>query len=141
MILAFPKVKRYPKDRIWKRQYCDTRFSLYIRGRDKCRCQKCGSYHKDGLGLEAAHFHDRGWKATRYDPANVVSLCHACHAYEDNVDQSWLANFVLRQVGPEAFSALLLKSRSNCTMLQARQQVQLFLSRPEIKVDILTQKG
>lgn len=125
--LMFPKKVQYPKDRVWGRAYCDALFSRYIRERDGFRCQKCNTHYPNGKGLEAAHHFVRGRKATRYDPDNCYALCAIpCHHFEDKVDGTWYLGFMQKKLGFEQFQALLAKSVSQCSMLEARRQFMIW---------------
>lgn len=60
----------------------DKYFSLWIRNRDGWTCQRCyKKYTPPTQALHASHFIGRGKEATRFEPANVTSLCYGCHQH------------------------------------------------------------
>lgn len=57
-------------------------FSQSIYERDGFLCQRCHSSKKQRRGLHAHHL--KSWAdnpALRFDPANLVTLCHKCHKF------------------------------------------------------------
>lgn len=109
-----------------KRDRADTLFSLYIRKRDKWKCQRCGKQHPENSGtLQCSHFWGRAKESTRYDPSNCDSLCaYPCHDNWEHekgqtvgeVDgrqvilpreyRAWKIN----QLGPDRFAALEVRA-------------------------------
>jgi hypothetical protein len=68
------------RDAVWARE--SARLSREDESREWARCQHCARFvmqadgHRHG---EVHHRIGRRAKATRYDPANGVLLCHDCH--------------------------------------------------------------
>ena len=87
----------------------DQLFSRLVREKANGQCQRCGGYPRKG-GLHAAHFITRGVFATRFDEANALALCLACHNRVDGhpVEKMELWLSVL---GQEEYDALVERSR------------------------------
>lgn len=92
----------------------DATFSQYIRLRDM-KCMRCHSpvrLNSRGLPVShhASHFWGRGRESTRFDPENVTTHCHGCHArLTANPDEH--TEWKKRQMTSRAYD--LLKLRAN----------------------------
>ena len=96
----------------------DTLFSRYIREKRGWRCEKCGVLCRDKEGnrfrrLEASHYHGRGNLNTRYDVANVRTLCFLCHQRmgghtrdENGEYDLWMKELL----GPEGYKKLRIRA-------------------------------
>ncbi len=100
----------------------DTWFSNAIRERDGWKCQRCGGQHVPGSrGLHAAHFVGRGNWATRFDAANAVSLCAACHFWAHGNPLLFVEWFVKR-IGASKVAALRERSEDIALAKRAHRE-------------------
>jgi len=77
MIFTKEAQTRVFKVKPWKTITADTKFSLFIRGRDKvCQYPSCGR----GEPLDCSHFFERGNSGTRFDPLNCIAFCREHHS-------------------------------------------------------------
>lgn len=71
--------KRKPPTRTALKKKADTKFSLFIRARDK-KCKRCGRRPPE-VRLQCAHVWSRRYLNTRWDGRNAYALCFGCHKY------------------------------------------------------------
>lgn len=62
-------------------------FSKTVKARAGWRCEVCGSTGN----LEAHHLIKRRIRLTRFDPANGICLCHACHR---DAEKPWVQRLI-----------------------------------------------
>lgn len=92
----------------------DRLFSLYIRKRDRNKCQYCGSNPADGRGMQNSHFFGRRMESVRYDPENCDCFCIRCHMKletEKGEDRAYY-NWKGIQLGADRFNALKLRAHT-----------------------------
>lgn len=111
----------------------DIAFSQYIRLRDRC-CMRCYSpvkLNEKGMPVShhASHFWGRGRENTRFDPENVVTHCHGCHAYLTANPEEHRA-WKLKQIGQERYDALMLRAN---TYKKKDRRLELMIWREAIK--------
>lgn len=91
----------------------DVVFSKYIRARDTKdgwgRCCSCGQL-KAYEQLDAGHFINRKWRATRWHESNVFAQCIACNRFGEG-DAAGYALFMLDRYGKEKVEYLRALSR------------------------------
>lgn len=96
--------------KVWKSSTADTKFSEFVRNRDK-KCVRCGGKEN----LQCSHFWSRTHSSTRYDPENCDTLCYACHYGNSKgweYDQAGeYRDFKIRQLGESRYQALEEKHR------------------------------
>lgn len=92
----------------------DTIFSRYIRLKETkdgwgkcCSCGKIKSYEQ----LDAGHFINRKWRATRWDERNVHIQCIACNRFGEG-DAAGYALFMLDRFGRDTIELLQSLSRT-----------------------------
>lgn len=93
----------------------DLLFSQYIRMRDH-KCTRCGSpvqFNDKGLPVShhASHFFGRGKESTRFDPMNVSTHCHGCHAYLTAHPLEHV-EWKKQQIGQREFDLLVLRANT-----------------------------
>lgn len=88
---------------IWSLTEADSKFSMYIRDRDK-RCQKCGTNET----LTCSHFNNREHSTTRFDPENNDTFCLLCHSEIEILKKpgQWYYEWKRNQLGETKFLAL-----------------------------------
>ncbi len=111
----------------------DKKFSLYIRTRDKWKCQykfKCFGvidFSDNKGGLHCSHFQKRGKWSVRYDPENCDATCVPCHNFVENdpTGQRTLEQWKKRQLGERAYKMLII--RANTTVERDDVMTKLYL--------------
>lgn len=104
----------------------DKMFSQYVRLRDG-QCLRCGSLvtvNFKGLPIthQASHFQGRRKENTRFDPINVCTLCHGCHAYfTANPAEHYI--WQVERLGQEVVDQIVLKSNTHCKKDRALEKV------------------
>lgn len=101
---------KYPKGLAGK---LDKAFSLFIRQRDRWRCQRCKRKYEAGKakGLHCSHYMGRTNKATRWDPENCDALCHGCHSYFEDRKQTAYRDWKIEKHGLSLVERVESKSR------------------------------
>lgn len=90
----------------------DSKFSLFIRYRDKFVCQRCGTQYMPGeQGIHASHFIGRGVKSVRFDPDNCDAACYHDHMEWEARKATEYRDFKIKQLGLERFNALIERSQ------------------------------
>lgn len=90
----------------------DTNFSLYVRSKDKWRCQRCGKqYVPPTSALHCSHFFSRGKWNVRFDEFNATSLCFGCHIYLDHHKDEY-RQFKINQIGQAEFDKLEVRANT-----------------------------
>src|SRR3990167_4996673 len=99
-----------------KRDKADIQFSLYIRKRDKWRCQRCGRQHEEGSKtLGASHYWGRAHENTRFDPENADAVCNMpCHQIWENDEKEEYRNFKIKHLGMNGFKILQMRANTFC---------------------------
>jgi hypothetical protein len=91
----------------------DVAFSRFIRARDTKAgygvCCSCSQY-KEYSQLDAGHFINRKWRATRWDEKNVHAQCIACNRFGEG-DAAGYAIFMLDKYGRDTVDYLRAMSR------------------------------
>ena len=67
------------------------RFRRLIRKRDNQICMLCG-IHTEKL-YRALDVHHIDYRKTNHNPANLITLCHLCHAKTQFRREAWLCYF------------------------------------------------
>lgn len=85
------RVRKTPRGKLKKQ--VDAAFSLWIRARDRWRCQACPAAWADGKlpqhAFQCAHGFSRRYHATRWDPNNAWCLCRGCHVRYTHDPLGW----------------------------------------------------
>jgi hypothetical protein len=94
-----------------RRDRADHYFSLFIRYRDNWRCQRCFvPYVPVTNALHASHFWGRARESVRFDPSNVTSHCHGCHAFltaNPELHREWK----IKQIGQQQYDLLMVRAQ------------------------------
>lgn len=116
----------------------DVAFSKFIRARDTKqgygRCCSCGAI-KDYSQLDAGHFINRKWRATRWDEKNVHAQCIACNRFGEG-DAGGYALFMLDTYGRETIDYLRAVSRE--TMKYSDFDGEMLIKQYKEKTKLLT---
>ena len=114
---------RETKKKTWSTKNADTKFSIYIRERDKM-CVRCGKKEY----LQCSHFWARGNSATRYDPDNCDTLCYGCHYGNargwERCKAGAYRDFKLAQLGENRYNELRKRAESIMKRSDAIRQFQ-----------------
>ena len=90
----------------------DRVFSLWIRKRDKWRCQRCKKkYPENARGLHNSHYMGRTNRGTRWDEQNCDALCHGCHSYFEDRKQTAYRDWKIERDGKEIVEEVEQRSR------------------------------
>lgn len=103
------------KRKVWKTQYADNKFSLWIRARDG-RCLRC---LRDDLPLDNSHYWRRDMKGTRFDPDNCVALCRNCHTIWERQQNEEYMRFMINRLGQTGYRKLESRARTSKKMRDA----------------------
>lgn len=92
----------------------DTKFSQYIRQRDKMLCQYNFKCYKGTQGSQTSHCFKRRHESVRFDPDNCDWCCASCHNFVENHPdgQKTLEEWKKKQLGEQGFNRLLLRKFS-----------------------------
>lgn len=105
----------------------DAVFSKYIRARDTSdgwgRCCSCGTI-RPYEGLDAGHFINRKWKATRWEERNVHAQCISCNRFGEG-DASGYALFMLDKYGRETITYLRGLSRETARFTDSEGELMI----------------
>ena len=91
----------------------DKLFSEFIRRRAMFEvggCQRCLTAKQDWKELQCSHFIGRSRKSVRFDEANAIGICGACHIYFHSRPLEFVEWFKQR-LGEEGFNLLLGRAR------------------------------
>ena len=90
----------------------DQALSLFIRKRDRYKCQRCGKFYPEGKGLQCSHFVGRACNATRFDPDNCCALDTGCHQYFETHQATYYRDFMIKRLGEQKFKMLEFRART-----------------------------
>jgi len=85
--------------------------SKVVKKRDRYVCQRCRKKHDKGSrGLHCSHYFSRRYRGTRWELANLDSLCLGCHRLCEGDKQGWYSDYKKNQLGDSAFEYLRVKA-------------------------------
>ena len=113
----------------------DKAFSEYIRFRDTRggfgRCVSCGAY-KDYGQLDAGHFINRKWRATRWHEDNVHAQCIPCNRFSEG-DAAGYALYMLDRYGRDKVDYLRSLSRTTAKFTDSEGELMLLDFKKKLK--------
>mgnify|MGYP003646603660 FL=1 len=93
-----------------KAAYLANLVSQVVRERDDWTCQKCHrSFRHDPGALDASHHIPRTKGIVKYDLANLVALCRACHGWLDTHPLHHI-DWIKGLLGEDEYEALKARS-------------------------------
>lgn len=118
-------------DTLWPYTEADSKFSKYIRQRDK-RCLNCLSTYL----LTCSHYHGRSTWSTRFDPDNCITLCQECHTIWEAKKKTVYTEFMIMFLGNARFSFLDNQSKLRMSREESVQRCMNLIERSEKEIEI-----
>jgi len=91
-----------------RRDNLDKLFSQYVRARAGWRCECCGQTQPP---LDCAHIVSRRHRNTRWDEANAICLCRACHMFFEEHPHDW-TDWTRSNLGTDHVEAVRERAKS-----------------------------